>query len=325
MVEQPHNPWVHRWAVIAVLVSLLPVTMGALTTTLDAGMAFNDWPTSDGHNMLTYPWFQSYGDKFIEHGHRLGGMLIGFVTLILVGVTFRLESRRWVKFAVLAILLGVIGQGLLGGGRVRMNARTLAMIHGQSAAWVVSLLALLACWTAKEWRSPKLGATPGRAQGIAPFVAILPVAILVQYTLGGLLRHKHTALQEHLIFAFVVMFFAILASVLLIRTGVPWLRRSGKQIAGLVLLQVALGAGAWATRFGFATMGYVARARSPEQTWLRTSHTIIGMMLLAAAVVAVAKTLRVASLAPPANPFASTVARSTESIQRTKTLTGSAS
>ncbi|MFK7819376.1 MAG: heme A synthase [Planctomycetaceae bacterium] len=324
MAETPHNPWVHRWAVIAVLVSLLPVTMGALTTTLDAGMAFNDWPTSDGHNMLTYPWFRSYGDKFIEHGHRLGGMLIGFVTLILVGVVFRLEKRRWVQFATIAILLSVIGQGLLGGGRVRMNARTLAMIHGQSAAWVVSLLALLACWTSKSWRKPALGSTADRVHGITPFVCILPVAILIQYTLGGFLRHKHTAMQEHLVFAFVVMFFAIVAAVLLIRSGVPWLRNSGKQIAGLVLLQVALGAGAWATRFGFATMGYVARARSPEQTWLRTSHTIVGMMLLAAAVVAVARTLRVASIAPTPKRFATTVAR-TGVVPQSKTLTGSAS
>ena len=107
---------------IAVLVSLVPVTMGALTTTLDAGMAFNDWPTSDGHNMLTYPWFRSYGDKFIEHGHRLGGMLIGFVTLILVGVTMKVETRRWVKVAVFAVLLAVIAQGIAG-GRSRSDER----------------------------------------------------------------------------------------------------------------------------------------------------------------------------------------------------------
>ena len=50
------------------------------------------------------------------------------------------------------------------------------------------------------------------------------------------------------------------------------------------------------TRFGFPTTGYVATARSLEQTWLRTSHTIVGMILFATSVVAVARALRVSSL-----------------------------
>ena len=296
MSEVSYNPWVHRWAVITVLVSLLPVTMGALTTTLDAGMAFNDWPTSDGHNMLTYPWFRSYGDEFVEHGHRLGGMLIGFVSIILVAVTLKKEPRKWVRVAAVSVLLCVIAQGLLGGGRVRLNARTLAMVHGQFAAWVVSFMALLACWASKTWDAPKLTGETERVSGSLPFIAILPVTIVIQYTLGGLLRHKHTAMHEHLIFAFVVTFFAILAAVMLYRTGVPWLRRSAMSILGLILFQVLLGAGAWVTRFGFPTTGYVATARSLEQTWLRTSHTIVGMILFATSVVAVARALRVSSL-----------------------------
>lgn len=299
MSEANYIPSVHRWAVLTVLVSLLPVTMGALTTTLDAGMAFNDWPTSDGHNMLTYPWFQSYGNKFIEHGHRLGGMLIGFVSLILVGVVLRKEKRPWVRFATVGVLLCVVAQGLLGGSRVRMDERVLAMIHGQFAAWVVSFMALLSCWTSADWQKPELGMRNERVSGSLPYIAILPIAIVIQYTLGGLLRHKHTAMTEHLAFAFVVMFFAILAAVILYRTGVPWLRKSANQIAGLVLLQVLLGAGAWVTRFGFARTGYVATARSLEQTWLRTSHTIVGMLLFAASVVAVARAFRVASLVNP--------------------------
>jgi cytochrome c oxidase assembly protein subunit 15 len=170
------------------------------------------------------------------------------------------------------------------------------MVHGQFAAWVVSFMALLACWTSRAWRAPKLTGKTERVAGSLPFIAMLPVTIVIQYTLGGLLRHKHTAMHEHLIFAFVVMFFAILAAVILFRTGVPWLRRSAMWILGLILFQVLLGAGAWVTRFGFATTGYVATARSLEQTWLRTSHTVVGMILFATSVVAVARTLRVSSL-----------------------------
>lgn len=310
MSDAKHNPWVHRWAVITVLVSLLPVTMGALTTTLDAGMAFNDWPTSDGHNMLTYPWFRSYGDKFVEHGHRLGGMLIGFVSIILVVVAFRTDSRRLIRGGALAILMLVIAQGLLGGSRVRLDERTLALIHGQFAAWVVSFMAVFACWTSKHWKAPELGPTSDRVAGSLPYIAMLPLTIVIQYTLGGLLRHKHTAMQEHLVFAFVVIFFAILAAIMLLRTRVPWLQRSGKQVGSLVLFQGLLGAGAWVTRFGFPSTGYVATARSLPQIWFRTSHTIIGMLLFAVSAVAVAKAIRVSKLAPVAHAASQSVALS---------------
>ena len=84
-------------------------------TTLKAGMAFADWPTSDGQNMLLYPWLNDLRntDKFVEHGHRLAGMLIGFVSIGLVIVTFLKEQRRWVRGFSVAILISVIGQGLL--------------------------------------------------------------------------------------------------------------------------------------------------------------------------------------------------------------------
>src|SRR5262245_4864090 len=49
MTSAQYNPWVHRLAVLTACAALLPIVMGALVTTTDAGMAFRDWPTSDGH------------------------------------------------------------------------------------------------------------------------------------------------------------------------------------------------------------------------------------------------------------------------------------
>ena len=56
---------------------MLPITIGALVTTMNWGMAFLDLPFSDGLNMLLYPLLQAATHKFVEHGHRLAGMLIG--------------------------------------------------------------------------------------------------------------------------------------------------------------------------------------------------------------------------------------------------------
>ena len=53
------DPLVHRFAVATCFVALLPIGIGTLVTTLRAGMAFTDWPTSDGQNMLLYPWLNA--------------------------------------------------------------------------------------------------------------------------------------------------------------------------------------------------------------------------------------------------------------------------
>ena len=58
MSAPSYIPWLHRLAVLTACVALLPILLGALVTTKDAGMAFPDWPSSDGHNMLFYPWLK---------------------------------------------------------------------------------------------------------------------------------------------------------------------------------------------------------------------------------------------------------------------------
>ena len=77
-----HGYWLHRFAwLIATLTLLLPVTTGAVVTTLKAGMVFADWPSSDGYHMFAYPWLNSARDEFVEHGHRLAGVVIGLLSI----------------------------------------------------------------------------------------------------------------------------------------------------------------------------------------------------------------------------------------------------
>src|SRR5689334_6182088 len=85
--------WSFRLALLMALLALLPISVGAVVTTVEAGMAFADWPGSDGHNMLLYPWLKSSGDKFLEHGHRLAGMLIGIVSLLFTAWAFAADRR----------------------------------------------------------------------------------------------------------------------------------------------------------------------------------------------------------------------------------------
>ena len=102
------------------LFALVSITLllfaGGFTTSIKAGMAFLDWPLSNG-SINPEGWL-SEKDKFAEHSHRLLGMQIGIIAIGLVLWTFLREERAWVRKLAWALLGLVIFQGLLGGARV---------------------------------------------------------------------------------------------------------------------------------------------------------------------------------------------------------------
>ncbi|MFM7846796.1 MAG: hypothetical protein ACKPEY_21530, partial [Planctomycetota bacterium] len=86
-VSAAYKPWPARCAVLLRAVTLVLISVGALVTTYDAGMAVPDWPTTYGYNMFAYPWqtwLSGPFDLLIEHGHRLLGSLVGFIAIGLV-------------------------------------------------------------------------------------------------------------------------------------------------------------------------------------------------------------------------------------------------
>lgn len=284
------------WLAIATAVTaLLPIAVGSLVTTLDAGMAFNDWPTSDGQGMLSYPWLRSAGDKFVEHGHRLAGMLIGCMSIVFAASIWLLESRRWVRWCGVGVLAAVIVQGLLGGGRVLADERLYAMFHGAFAAAVFAYMSSMALVLSRSWIDP-----PRRQAGFVPLsVRVLtvatPIVILVQYSLGGMVRHLGRALYEHVGMAMVVLLVVTATVIAAHRTKCGWLRRPAYLMGLVALAQVLLGGGAWLTKYGFAPLGYVAVQRTLMQTIVRTSHTVVGMLLLMTSVILLVRVLRIAS------------------------------
>lgn len=291
-VDQPaYNPWLHRIAILTACIALLPILMGALVTTKDAGMAFADWPRSDGHNMLSYPWLQSAGQKFLEHGHRLAGILIGVVSIVLAITAVRVERRVWVKWLAFGVLAAVITQGLLGGQRVRLDDRGLAFVHGSFAALVLSLMASLAVITSRSWDATvscshdTISGKPSHGSlGRLKLLALVTcICVFIQYILGGLLRHQGKVLYEHLGFAFVAAVMVIWLAMAAAASSNAWLRGPAIGLAALTILQLALGAGAWITKFGFNDR--VAVYGSLEQVVMRTAHVMCGMLLFVTCVV----------------------------------------
>ena len=276
------HPAVRKLATATCLVALLPISMGALVTTLQAGMAFADWPSSDGQNILLYPWFRDFAvhpDKFVEHGHRLAGMLIGFVSVCLALTSLYLESR-WVKVFATAILVSVIAQGALGGARVLFDKQLLAMLHSVTGAAFFSLCVVFRLMCSPKWKL-WLGQCDDRITPMfASVVMITPLIVLGQYVLGGALRHLHTMLDEHLAGAALVSICGGVSAFGLLRSENGLLQRSGLFVAFALLLQLMLGVGSYLTKLGLPQIGYVAVSGSLSQTIVCSMHTVFGMFLL---------------------------------------------
>lgn len=271
-----------RLATLTCLVALLPITIGSFVTTLKAGMAFADWPTSDGHNMLLYPWLQDLKntDKFVEHGHRLAGMVIGLYSIVLLTVAFVRKASRSIQAWTMAILVAVIAQGMLGGMRVRMNEQTLAMIHSITGGLFFTLCWLFGQKVRREGMAPATGPVNSGALG-GFLVMALPLFVVGQYILGGFFRHLGTMLHEHIAGAILVTTAAVASTTVLLRSGDRLLARRGRWLLGALLLQVSLGVLSWITRMGFPLAGWVAITGSPQQVFFCSLHTVGGMFLLA--------------------------------------------
>lgn len=284
---QTIHPLIRTLAMATCVVALLPISMGALVTTLKAGMAFADWPSSDGQNMLTYPWFSDFAndtDKFVEHGHRLAGMLIGLVSVALA-VSAWIYGAGWVRTYATLILVAVIGQGLLGGARVLLDRQILAMLHSITGSLFFSMCVVFRVLCSTSWPRWKSVAEERLSPLGVALIFAATVALGGQYVLGGLLRHLHLMLNEHLIGAAVAGTFSLAAAFCLLRSGHPLLRRAGVGLVSTLTFQVLLGFGAYLTRFGLPIVGYVATTGSLSQAVICSLHTVCGMALLASSVV----------------------------------------
>jgi cytochrome c oxidase assembly protein subunit 15 len=283
MKNSSYSPGLHRVAVLTACVALMPILVGAVVTTKDAGMAFPDWPSSDGYNILLYPWLKSAGSKFLEHGHRLAGIVVGLTSVDLALLAARCERRVWVRRSAFGVLVAVVVQGIFGGQRVLLDERGLAFLHGSFAALVLALMASVSVMTSRAWH---FASTPGdrRPPARLGLLALVTcVCVFVQYLLGGLVRHNGTALHAHLGFALVTASVVVCFAMCAVATGIPWLRAPASFLAFLTIAQLALGGGAWITKFGFG--GYVATYGSLLQDVTRTSHVLCGMLLFVTTVV----------------------------------------
>jgi cytochrome c oxidase assembly protein subunit 15 len=306
----------HRLAVLAVCLVWPLIWVGGLVTTYDAGMAVPDWPSTYGNNLFLYPyrtWLLGPFDLFIEHGHRLLGAVVGFVAIGIVVAAYMKEPRRWVFYLALGVLAAVISQGVLGGMRVVLGDRTLAMVHGCVGPAFFALCVVAAVVTSRFWwRSAGLedSSKPFIGKGILVVAVGLVVVSYAQLVLGAQLRHVQPNAPPSS-FAMTVALHVMTAFFLWFLTGAAWLRlrrcgdltlsRPGVCLIGLVGLQILLGVGTWVVNYGWPSFlewfpgatGFLLRSKGFVDSIIVTAHVATGSLILAVAMLVLVRLLRV--------------------------------
>jgi cytochrome c oxidase assembly protein subunit 15 len=189
--------WLSRFAKLVVCATFVLIFIGGHTTTSGAGMAFADWPLSNG-SLNPQGWWQNFMMR-LEHGHRLtAGTVLTLVCILFGWVLSQRRSlpRPAVPLAI-AVLVGVFSQAILGGLRVILDthgilpttdtvATTFRVLHGCFAQIELCLVVSLAAVLSPVW--PQLTAQPTFPK-IARLGWVTAGIVFVQLIVGATMRH----------------------------------------------------------------------------------------------------------------------------------------
>jgi cytochrome c oxidase assembly protein subunit 15 len=179
-------------------------------------------------------------------------------------------------------LLAVIGQGVLGGLRVRLNSTHLAAVHGCTAQAFFALMVTVCVLPGRDWVAagePRPDPDHLRRRSVVTLALISG-----QIVAGALLRHFGAALALHAVLAVAVWGHAAMLVWRIERrqAAVPELVPSARAMALTVSVQVALGIVAW---WMLRPFDGIPRAVTGPQALVRTGHLANGALLLASAVI----------------------------------------
>lgn len=285
----------HRLAVALSAATLALILLGGLVTNTGAALAVPDWPTTFGHNMFLFPWSRIAGGILYEHSHRLLGALVGLLTLALAAALWMAEGRRWLRWLGLAAVLAVSLQGLLGGLRVVLVESRLAIVHGALAQAFLGLTVALAAFTSRRWAVPSPPAGSSDTLALRRLALVMTALVYLQSVLGAFLTHSGLLLEGHVAGALAL---AIVGSALALRIrrrhgGCPGPGRPARVLLALLLLQLLLGAGAYAVRFAGVAFPLAPYSTLP----FPVLHRLTAALLFAASILLTIRGYRL--LGPP--------------------------
>jgi heme a synthase len=276
----------HRFAVLTASATFVLLFAGGLVTSTGSGLAVPDWPLSFGQ---VFPPME--GGVLFEHGHRMVASLVGMLTVVLALWVVLRERRPIVRALGLLALFAVVIQGILGGVTVLYRLPlAVSVTHACLAQLFFCLTVALASVTSPRWEAHH------REPRVAYLAGATTAVVFAQVFLGALMRHMGAGLAipdfplafgrllPPLATSYIAVHFAhrvgalvvtiavgwTVARILRHHAGTPWLRRPALFAAGLVVLQVTLGAFTiWSRRAVLPT----------------TTHLVVGAALLATCLV----------------------------------------
>jgi cytochrome c oxidase assembly protein subunit 15 len=272
------QPWLHRYAILLAVCTLLLLVAGASVTSNQAGLSVPDWPLSYGKVMP-----EMKGGVFYEHGHRMIATLVGFLTVIMAVWLWKADDRRWMRNLGLAAVAAVIVQGVLGGMTVKfMLPKPVSISHACLAQLFFSTTVAIAIFTSASWRrGPQIVEDSGWPS-LRSLALSAPVVVLVQLALGAGYRHQAFSVLPHIFGAIFVTGFLTTVTVFVLAqyANHSVLRRTAWTLMGVTAVQVVLG-----------IVTYLARLSSidspvpPQSTVLLTVlHVATGALTMASAV-----------------------------------------
>ncbi len=321
---QSDSRWPHRVAFVLACVTFPLIWVGGLVTTYDAGMAVPDWPGTYGYNLFLYPW-QSWvagpWDLFMEHGHRLLGALAGMLTIGLVVTVYRFDHRGWLRWLSIVALAAVILQGCLGGARVLLDARQLAMIHGCAGPAFFALCVALCVFTSRAWKNASGDNPVPSASRLHRSAIAMSTMAYVQLVLGAQLRHVPTSASPgffeltvygHLIFAGVVTLLVCTVAWMVFRgpTRHDAFRWPASTLLVLVVVQLLLGCATWLVNYywpswtpdwDWVAAYTIIESKGLVQTMIVTAHQATGSLLLGVSVLLTLRAMRIVRGEPVAS------------------------
>jgi heme A synthase len=256
--------------------------------------------------------------------------LTGWLTLAAAAVTVAcgiaaLRGRRcgrWPRALALVLLVAVMVQGLLGGFRVLLNelfGPLLAAYHGVFAQFVFCLVVAIAVLAAPADPAKCL---PGPVRlRLTRLGWMLTAVAFLQLVFGAMVRHTGTPLAQrlHLLAAFAVAGMIVWTSAVIFSTpAVRAWRGSAIHLLGILAVQLALGVEAYLVKFAVvgpeAALPPELRHISELSAGLRTVHLLVGLALLASAVVFTLRAARAVSPSVAAGPDTITPAARPEPV-----------
>jgi cytochrome c oxidase assembly protein subunit 15 len=184
------NLWLHRFATLVAVCTLLLIFIGGLVTSTGSGLAVPDWPLSYGQ---VFP--EMVGGVAYEHGHRMAAAVVGLLTVVLALWLWKQEPRRWVRMLGFWALVTVVSQGILGGITVLFLLPTAVSIsHAALAQIFLCLTVCIAVFTSPRWQGNESRLSGSGPRSVRSLAGVITGVVYLQILVGALVRHTGSGL-----------------------------------------------------------------------------------------------------------------------------------